>query len=304
MSTSAITQSRATTSGKKLTVSVVSGSSKENLELCLASLKTAATELDCHVTVTDNCSAWDVASTVIAYFPDATIRQNERPLGFGENHNNALLAATDDYALIINDDLELRPDAINALLAAAEARPTGAAFGPLLFPQSWDAQWITAGGRLGEALPKPIITSCSMVIRASLGDGFIRGFLARRTQQTAPTDCQRSYISGACCLVRRSFVTAHGLYDPEFYMYFDDIDLGTRIRQNGHECWQVATANVRHLEGGSFSSRTWGWMMASARRYAWKHHGILVRLVVEFNLLVLRMVLMFKKPHDGMTRPP
>ena len=279
----------------KLTVSVVSGSSEANLDLCLSTLKMAVAGLVCQVIVTDNCSTWDVKSLAEKHLPDAIVRRNETPLGFGENHNNALLTVDDDFALIINDDLELRPDTVKELLAAAEAKPNGVAFGPLLFPLSWNAQWIPAGGRLGERLPKPVLTSASMIVRASLGDETIRRFLAKRSKKSAPLDCQRSYISGACCLVRRSFIKTHGLFDPAFYMYFDDIDLGARIRQSGHECWQVAKAEARHLEGGSFSPRTWSWMMASARRYARKHHGFLTCLVVSVNLTILQLALRLRR---------
>ena len=141
---------------------------------------------------------------------------------------------------------------------------------------------------------RPLLTSVSLLCRSIFGSGAIRNFLVRRSAGLPPKDEQRAYISGACCLVRRSYIAANGLYDPDYYMYYDDIDLGHRARQAGWECWQVSAAKVMHLEGGSFSPRTWSWIMASTRRYAQKYHGATVRAASSILISLARLVLRLK----------
>jgi len=280
---------------KKLTISLVSGRSADNIRKCLETLKIALPEnVSSKLVVTDNCSEWDVESLVKSEFPDAEIIRNPSPLGFGRNHNNALLDRDDDYALIINDDIEIDPAAVSELLRFAENKEKGAIFGPILFPGSWDAQYISAGGRIGERMPKPILNGVSLLIRFFFGDNMIRSILGGRNKNKEAHDGQKAYISGACCLVKREYIKKHGLYDPEYYMYFDDIDLGKRARLNGFECWQVAAAKVMHLEGGSFSRRTWLWIADSNLRYSRKFHSFPVTLTAMVLTGILKFLLKFK----------
>lgn len=280
----------------RLSVSIVTGRSGENMERCFRSISAALGSIDCTLSlvVTRNCTEWDVEELLKKYFPDAQVIRNEKQAGFGANHNAALIGREDDYALVLNDDIELASGSIEALLRFADAHPKGALFGPLLYPGSWEAGWIPAGGRLGERLPKPLLTSVSLFCRSLFGNGAIRKFLVRRSAGLPPQDEKRAYASGACCLVRRSYIRENGLYDPEYYMYYDDIDLGHRARLAGWECWQVSDAKVMHLEGGSFSPRTWSWIMASTQRYAKKYHGLIVRAVAFFLISLAKLVLRLK----------
>lgn len=281
---------------KRLTISLVSGRSAENIKKCLNTLRRALPpNLSSTLVVTDNCSEWDVAALVKSEFPNAEIIRNPSPLGFGRNHNNALFERDDDYALIINDDIEIDPAAVSELLKLAESKEKGVIFGPILFPGSWNAQYISAGGRLGEKIPKPILNGVSLLIRFFFGDNTIRSILGGRNKNTEAKDEQKAYISGACCLVKREYIRKHGLYDPEYYMYFDDIDLGKRACLNGFECWQAAAARVMHLEGGSFSRRTWLWIADSNIRYSKKFHSFPVTLTAMLLTGILKLLLKFRR---------
>lgn len=280
----------------KLSVSVVSGRSETNMKKCLETLKKAVPDgVSLSLIATSNNSEWNVERLVRSFFPDAEIIENKEPKGFGTNHNQALLDREDDYSLIINDDIEIDKEAISKLLKLAEEKKNGAAFGPILFPGSWDADFISAGGKIGERLPKPVLNGVSLLIRFILGDDFIRKFLGNRNKGASPKDEQKAYISGACCLVKREYINKFGLYDPEYYMYFDDIDLGKRIRLNGYECWQCGEAKVMHLEGGSFSKQTWTWIAESNMRYSRKFHGPFTTFVASVLIGALKILLKMKR---------
>lgn len=279
---------------KKLTVSIVSGRSQENLKICLESLTVALDNVDSQLVVTDNCSEWDVPQTVRKYFPEAEIITNSRQLGFGHNHNNALLNREDDYALVVNDDIEADPRVVDELLEVAENQQKGAIFGPILFPGSWKSDYISAGGKVNERLPKPLLTATSLIIRLIIGNKGIASILSGRNKGNIPANEKKGYISGAFCLIRREYIKKHGLYDQEFYMYYDDIDLGRRAREAGYECWQVGKAKVIHKEGGSFSPRTWTWIADSTLRYAQKYHGLFVKAIVMALLSIMKLLLKIK----------
>lgn len=279
---------------KNISVSVISGKSPENMKKCLQTLKNALTGFEYTLIITDNCADWDVKKIVNPIFPEALIIKNDTPSGFGKNHNNALLDKKDEFSLIINDDIEMDADTCKELICLAEKEESGVLFGPILFPRSWEAEYIAAGGKLGEKIPKPILTAASLIIRLFAGKKIITSILGKRNRNKIPKDEKKAYISGACCLVKRQYIDEYGLFDPEYYMYYDDIDLGKRIYENGYECWQAGRAKVMHLEGGSFSQRTWEWISDSALRYSRKYHSLPVTFLTQILLSILKLLLKFK----------
>jgi hypothetical protein len=56
---------------------------------------------------------------------------------------------------------------------------------------------------------------------------------------------------GACMLLRREGYLECGGFDPEIFMYSEEIDLAMRYSYGGWECWQVPAAEVVHLGGMS-----------------------------------------------------
>lgn len=265
-----------------ITISIVSGSRQHYMEKCLETLKPALEGLSWQLVVVDNHSAWDVAHVVHQVFPSAKIIRNEILRGFGANHNQALLDQEDEFALVLNDDIELRPDSIQNLLCFAEKNPKAAAVGPVLYPGSWEAAPMPCGGMQQERIPKPLHGMMSMILRLIFGPIVIAEYLKVREGKFKPENSKRGYISGACCLVRRNFIREHGLYDEQFYMYYEDIDLGRRVWKAGLECWQVESSRVMHLGGGSFNEKTWKWFSESARAFARKHHGLFTVFLTDF----------------------
>jgi GT2 family glycosyltransferase len=58
-------------------------------------------------------------------------------------------------------------------------------------------------------------------------------------------------VSGACLLIRRTDWDAVGGFDERFFMYTEDVDLCTSVRQRGRRVLFAPDAEVRHLRGRS-----------------------------------------------------
>ena len=56
---------------------------------------------------------------------------------------------------------------------------------------------------------------------------------------------------GAAMMIRRSAIEGKGLFDPSFFMYYEDVDLSLRVRSRGHACIYVPDAVVEHHHAGS-----------------------------------------------------
>ncbi len=280
-----------------ITVSIISGSQEKNLEMCLESLGPAMSGIDWKLVVVDNCSSWDVERLVRKYFSHAEIIKNDKPMGFGANHNRALLGRQDDFALVLNDDLELEKESIHHLINFARRNPKAALLGPLIHPGSWKEPCISSGGACRDLLPRPIQGMITMIVRLLFGNLVISEFLKHREKAIHPETMKLSYICGACCLVSRAFIEKNALYDSLFYMYYEDIDLGRRARKAGYECWQVGDAKIMHLGGGSFNEKTWSWFAESAIRFAEKHHGPLTLFLTRVLVRIFKSLHRMKGAH-------
>jgi GT2 family glycosyltransferase len=59
------------------------------------------------------------------------------------------------------------------------------------------------------------------------------------------------WMLGACLLVRRSILTTVGGFDPDYFLYGEEIDLQYRIRQLGWRVVYVPSRGVVHHAGQS-----------------------------------------------------
>jgi hypothetical protein len=86
------------------------------------------------------------------------------------------------------------------------------------------------------------------------------------------------WVSGVSMLVRREVFATVGLFDEDFFLYFEEIDLAKRLRDGGFQTYFVADVVVYHVGGLSTgfrdeTRRMPGYWFDSRRRYFVKHHG-------------------------------
>jgi GT2 family glycosyltransferase len=72
-------------------------------------------------------------------------------------------------------------------------------------------------------------------------------------------------------MVRRSAVNEVGLFDPDFFMYGEDLDLCYRLRLAGWKIFYVPGAGALHVKGASSRQAT-GPMLYEFHRAMWLFH--------------------------------
>jgi GT2 family glycosyltransferase len=94
-------------------------------------------------------------------------------------------------------------------------------------------------------------------------------------------------ISGAALLIRREVYARLGGFDPNFFMYYEDVDWCKRINEAGYAIYYVPTAQVMHYwKGTSRSVSTLAYQAGqdSLRYYFAKHHGLIAQRSVQLML--------------------
>ena len=203
----------------------------------------AATSWETDIVVVDNVPDGDAAlARAVTGTTARTIGRPDNPgYGGGVNSGVASLSSDIDFFLVVNPDVILDPHALDELVRVIQSDPTIGSVGPLLRDLS------------GAAYPSArAIPSLRVGIgHALLGDLVPSNPWTRKYHAATNVVNQRDagWLSGACVVVRRAAFDAVGGFDDNFFMYFEDVDLGYRLGRGGWRNVFVPTATAQH-EGG------------------------------------------------------
>jgi N-acetylglucosaminyl-diphospho-decaprenol L-rhamnosyltransferase len=258
-----------------LSYCVVNTNGRELLLACLASIRDhGAAGIDSEVLVVDNAS--DDGSA------DAVEEWNAGPQGFGDRLHlirgelregkatldSLLLAeARGELCLLLNEDSELRPGAVDALLRAMRAEPQAAAAGALLLDPEGRAQpcaWRLPG--LATAIASALFLHRWLVVESG-------GAAVRKV----------GWVQSAAMLVRAEAAREVGFLDPAFFVYSDETDFCKRLHDAGRPILHAPPARVVHHEQlaadrGSRERRIVEFHRGRDR-YLRKHHGRVIARV-------------------------
>ena len=193
------------------------------LKPCLTSLR-RLTYPNYEVILVDNASIDGSVDSVSADFPWVKIIRNKRNLGYAEGNNIGIRHANGSLIAILNMDTIVDPYWISELVEVAISDPKIGACGGKIYDY-FDKKNLQ--------FPDPL------VIPSKLYD---------KIQDVWS-------IYGAGFLVKRDVLEIIGLFDPEYFCYYEEIDLCWRIRLAGFRVVFVPKAVMYHFQGGAQIAR-------------------------------------------------
>lgn len=214
-----------------VTVVIVNWNSGELLRECVAHLVRQSFQ-PTRILIMDNAST-DGSIEFAQSIPGISVQKLRSNLGFAVANNLAVAACDNEFVVLLNPDAFPEPDWLKCLIEAAQAYPDSAAFGSRQMVQ----------GMCG--------------ILDGIGDAYhISGLVWRNGYGRAENleDDKVSEIFSPCAcaaLYRRDALLASGGFDEDFFCYVEDVDLGFRLRLNGHKAMYVPDAVVYHVGSGT-----------------------------------------------------
>jgi N-acetylglucosaminyl-diphospho-decaprenol L-rhamnosyltransferase len=237
-----------------------------------------ATSRSVRVVLADNGSTDGVPERAAAERDGVAFVPTGGNLGYGAAANRGVAELPSDVGWIVvaNPDIEWGAGSLDTLLAAADRWPRGGAFGPLIKETNGD---VYPSARLLPSLGRGLGHAVFCKIWPS--NPWTREY---RQETAALTERTAGWLSGSCLLMRREAFDSVDGFDPRYFMYFEDVDLGDRIGRAGWLNVYVPEAEVVHI-GGHATARSSDRMLAahhsSAYRYlADRHPGPLWRPVL------------------------
>jgi len=228
-------------------ITVVSWNTAALLDRCLASLRAEHEAGRAEVWVVDNASTDGSAALVAERHPWVRLEAASENLGFGPAVNRVAAATSTPLLAAANADVALAPGALQALLEAAEAHAHAGVFAP---------QLVTPGGATQHSVhPFPTVRTGLLLSSGLAGVGRIARALPLEGHwdPSAPRDVD--WAHGAFLLVRRTAWNAVGGFDPEQWLYAEDLDLAWRLRHAGWATRYVPAARVEHAVSAATAGR-------------------------------------------------
>jgi GT2 family glycosyltransferase len=215
-------------------------------DLLLDTLRALANEgwPELEVIVVDNASTDGSAEAVRREFPEATMVALTRNVGYGRANNVGFERAHGGLVLLLNPDVTVAPGCLGHLVRFLQHHPDAGAVGPRL---------VRPDGRPDLAARRSFPTPAASFYRVTALSRLFPGSSRFNRYNLGALDPEREHEmdagTGACLLVRRAAIDGAGLFDPDFFMYGEDLDLCFRIKSGGWKVWYVPAALAVHVKG-------------------------------------------------------
>jgi N-acetylglucosaminyl-diphospho-decaprenol L-rhamnosyltransferase len=210
---------------------VVNTNGRELLLACLDAIEgTTPPDLEHEVLVLDNASDDGSAEAVRSLDRDIRLIALEEREGKAANDSRLLQEARGEFCLLLNEDSELQPGAVAALLGALQSdRDAAAAGAQLLAP---DGREVPCAWRLPSA-------------ETALAGAF---FMHRRVTVASGGAGTRpvGWVQSSAMMVRRAAAEHIGWLDPDFFVYSDETDFCKRLSDAHWKILYVPSARAVH----------------------------------------------------------
>jgi len=237
-----------------LGIVILNWNTRDLLRRCLQTVLASEGDFTFRVIVVDNASDDGSAEMARAEFPQVDVIASEvnggypygnnlglRRLGF--HADGAVEADAPRYALLLNPDTEVPPDALFNMVAFMDANPDIGAAGPKL---------VLPDGSLDRAcrrsFPTPLVSLYHFAKLAKLFPNSPRFARYNMTFVDPDEEIEVDSVVGAYMQVRREAIAAVGLLDETFFMYGEDIDWAYRIKKTGWKVYYHPQVVVTHVK--------------------------------------------------------
>lgn len=214
----------------------------------------------CTFTVVDNTSG-DGSKEFLQSQAGIHYIQTGENLGYGRAINRGVAATSSKFVCVMNSDVVLNGEALVRLWRFLEDHPEAGVCAPRITYEDGRDQ--------------------GMVFHRSLASHYadwVSRILAQSTKQKmakAAGPVQVDGVMGAFFLIRRSLILPSGLFDEDFFFFYEDTALAHALANRAVKSFVVPDAAVVHLGGKSRSADSVAFFYESKYLYLNKFYGSL-----------------------------
>jgi GT2 family glycosyltransferase len=199
---------------------------------CLQSLKKLTYE-NIEIILVDNASIDNTVSYVKRYFPKVKVFESKKNLGFCGGNNQGFKIAKGKYIFFLNNDTEVKSDFVSILVNRLEDDPTIGAIQP----------------KIRQLVLQNKLDACASYLTPT---GFLYhfGYSQIHSLPNYNISLEMYSVKGAGFMVQKKLIDKIGLFDEDFFAYFEETDLCHRVWMSGYKVVYEPKAEIFHLGGG------------------------------------------------------
>jgi len=270
-----------------VSIILVNYNTKELTKNCIDSIIKQTYGVSFEIIVVDNAST-DGSKEILEKNPNIIYIYNNKNLGFGNANNIGFTKATGKYIFLLNSDTYLLNNAIYEFWKFAESSAKEiACIGSILY----DSQ-------LNINTSEVEFPTFKKILSASLNKFNIfskkKEPIKKYKENNFPQEVEA--IIGADIFIKRSVIEELGLFDPNIFMYCEEIDLQKRYVNHGYRSVLINNPRIVHLEGQSskkFTAQRNIMLTNGIFYYLHKHNNKLNYLLFRICFLILKLPILF-----------
>jgi GT2 family glycosyltransferase len=211
----------------KVFIVILNYNSKDVIKKCLASIfKIDYPNFE--VVIVDNNSTDGSFEIAKSTFSKASFIKNEENLGFSFGNNQGICFALErmaDYVLILNPDTEVEKDFLNKLVDEGEKNEKVGLLSPIIFNGKTRDIWFS-GGKIN----------------------WLKMKSEHEKDSKKKEAYSTGYITGCAMLIKAEVFKKTGLFDENFFLYWEDTDFSLRAKKAGFQNKIVSASWIYHSE--------------------------------------------------------
>ncbi len=262
-----------------ITIIIVTWNSERYIRNCLDSIIRNAGKQQPEIILVDNNSSDHTVKVAEEQYAQVNLIRNRENLGYAQANNQGIENSQGEYLLLLNPDTEVFKNSLTLMIQFMEENPQAGALGPQLlnpdgtvqpscreFPRYATLLWEFSG--LSKLFTKSKI----------FGHWRMGYFDFNKTREV-------DQPMGSCLLLRRKALNAVGVFDQDFPMFFNDVDLCYRIKKAGWKIYFFPYAHILHHKGASTRQ--------TKRRMIWRSHLSFYKFFRKYKIGILNHLIQY-----------
>lgn len=226
-----------------ISVIIVNYNTGQITKECLDSIFAQTHNITFEVIVVDNAST-DNSYQLLSNYPQIKYIESPNNLGFGKANNLGYQYTSGDYILLLNSDTILKNNALFYFVENFKKQsPNIACIGSWL--QSTDGSLNNSGGNF-PSIKRSLFSTLEFYMRC-IGINKQNRIAISNQDEIKEID----YIIGADLCIRRNIIEELGMFDPDFFMYYEETEMQYRYHNAGYKMLIIPGPQIVHLERAS-----------------------------------------------------
>ncbi len=257
-----------------LSIIIVNYQTAGLLKRCLRGIVAVPTNLEREIIVVDNDTHDGLRDMVTQEFPQVQFIVSPGNVGFGAGANIGMRLAQGRHMAIVNPDTVVLEPVFDQLVAYLDSHADVGIVGP---------QIVNPNGTIQTSCYRfhtPLVPAYRRTAlgKTAAGERELAAFLMNDFDHASERDVD--WLLGACLVVRQSVIDEIGLFDEQFFLYFEDTDWCRRAWEHGHRVVYQPAARIIHYHRRESADGTFfenlmkpatRFHVASWLRYLWKY---------------------------------